>query len=397
MKKNIFINLAGIAGGQAVALMATPILARIYTPSQFGEYAFVLAVAGVIATVAALRFDVALPAVPEKDVKPLLQLALTLSFIISCLTATVIFLLSNYWDFVPENLSDSLLWIGGVAIVLAGTNVCQAQFTRAGDFKSAALLRLLQPTAFVAFALMAFIGLNGALLLSWMFGLLFGIFGARHLFSRVNFQQLWAAVRRAYKYPVISAPMALLDTASLALPLLFIASYFGDESAGNYSQVQRLLAAPLTLFGMASAQVFYKHAGDVYRQGNAIEPLMWRMVYSLFGLALFLILVVYIAGEPLMDILLGDGWRTDREFLLLAIAPVLMRMSVSPISCVFLITNRIGIGGMWQGLYFIVTVSVIVFARGRVELDGYLVLLACSEFVLYSLYLALAVFSVRIK
>ena len=82
MRRDLLINAAGIGVGQLVVLLATPFLARIYSPSEFGQYAVLSAAAGVIATISSLRFDVALPAVSDDHVRPLFHIALALPFVV---------------------------------------------------------------------------------------------------------------------------------------------------------------------------------------------------------------------------------------------------------------------------------------------------------------------------
>lgn len=396
MRKDLLLNSLGIGGGQAVVLMATPFLARIYSPKEFGEYAAVVAAAGVVATIASLRFDAALPAVPDDDVKPLFHIALVLAFVVSISVPLAFGPLFANATLVAEMIVVPLPWVALVAAFLSAANVCQAYFTRDGDFKRVAGMKILQPVMFAVVALAAVIGLNGALAASWLVVFLGALWWGRHALSSFDMRQSWLAARNARKYPLLSTPMALLDTASLALPLFYIVAAFGNESAGNYSQVQRLLAAPLILLGIAAAQVFYKHAGDLHRANRAVEPLMWRVILSLLGLAVLLIVTTWLVGEPMMALLLGEGWRTDLRFLLLAIAPVIFRMIVSPVSSVFLITNRIGLGSAWQASYFVVTVAVIFLTYERLDLEGYLLVLACAEFAMYLLYLILALVVVRV-
>jgi len=395
MLKNLLINSLGIGGGQAIVLFATPFLARIYRPDEFGVYFAVLAAAGVIATVASLRFDAAIPAVSDDDIKPLFHIALALAFVASMGLVAAIGLLSTIFNTVAQVITPPLIWVGIIAALLGATNVCQAHFTRRGNFAWVAILKIVQPAIFAVASLAAVGGLIGALAVSWITVLLCGLWGCRRALSSFDFNRSFTAACNARKYPLLSAPMALLDTASLALPLLFIVAAYGNESAGNYSQVQRMLAAPVILLGIAVAQVFYKHAGDLHRKGDAIEPLLWRVVLSLLGVAILLTVATLLVGEPLMNLLLGAGWRTDLRFLLLATAPVIFRMVVSPVSSVFLITGRLGLGSLWQVSYFAITGSVILAAHDRLGLDGYLLALACAELGMYLLYLGLAIVAVR--
>ena len=395
MRKDFLINSVGIAGGQAVVLIATPFLARLYSPREFGVYAAVVAASGVVANIASLRFDAAIPAVPDEDVKPLFHLALVLSFFVSIGAVTAIGFLSANFDAVAEKIAVPLGWVGVVAALLGAANVCQAQFTRSGAFAWSATLKVVQPVVFSTVALSAVVGLNGALATAWFFALLAGVIGCRRCFSGIRLNRSIAVARKAWRYPLLSSPMALLDSVSLALPIFFIVASFGNENAGNYSQVQRLIAAPLILFGLAAGQVFFKYAGDRYRQHLPVEPLLRKTVGSLFALAAALVSVAWVIGEPLMGWILGGGWRTDRYFLLLAMAPVTFRMIVSPVSSLFLVANRIGLLGVWQGAYFLVTFVALGYASKNLTFIQFLSVFAITEFVMYLTYLAFAVMIAR--
>lgn len=395
MRRDAIITAAGIAGGQGIVIFSTPILTSIYSPAAFGEYAAIVATASVIAAVSALRFDVAIPAVIEHDVLPLSRLALFLPLFVCLLLATMtrfIFPSISVYLGLPEYLMTIVFFVAMFQGTLA---VCQGLLVREGAFTRSAVLRVIQPLGFVAVALIGTLKLSEALAASWALALLIALMIVRGNFLPVDIKRSITAARRAWRYPLVSAPLALLDTLSLALPLLFIVNIFGSQAAGNYSQVQRLIAAPLLLMGAATSQVFFKHAGDVFRQGENIEPLMWRVVATLGSLGVIFVAFVWLAGEPLMKFLLADGWRTDTKFVLLVTAPIVIRMAISPVTCSFLITNRLGLGGIWQLGYFIVTVSLLTIANGRLEFDEFLVVFAFCELFSYLCYLLLAVVAVR--
>lgn len=198
------------------------------------------------------------------------------------------------------------------------------------------------------------------------------------------------AIRRTWKFPVMSVPMTLLDSLAVALPLLFILATFSGEDAGSYSQVQRLIGAPLVLAGLAVGQVFYKYAGDRYRSNEPIAPLLWLVVGGLSLIGFALLAVALAVGEYLLGFLLGQAWRVDTWFVILTLIPVVARVIVSPVSTIFLIANRIGMLSIWQVLYFIVTLSVLSVAKERLDFDHFILAFGCSECIMYGSYLFLA-------
>jgi O-antigen/teichoic acid export membrane protein len=203
------------------------------------------------------------------------------------------------------------------------------------------------------------------------------------------------AVRRMWRFPAISAPMALLDTLALAMPLLVIASSFGDQAAGNYAQVQRLIGAPLVLVATAGGQVFLKYAGDRFRAAESVMPLIRRFVLYMAGLAVLVLIAVALVGQPLLRMLIGNQWRTDTGFLVLALLPVICRVIGSPVSSVLILTHRLTALATWQICYFVTTAATLFAGARWLDFEGLLAALAINEFLLYGAYLSLSIHSAR--
>ncbi|VFR50072.1 O-antigen flippase Wzx [plant metagenome] len=387
-------NAAGIGGGQAVLLLATPLLARMYSPEDFGVYATLAAIAAVAATLMALRFDAAIPATEDDQVLPIFHAALVLVLVFTLASVAVFTLF-------PEMLagyavtSVPLYLMAVTAGLMGAVNVYQALYVRRGEFGRVAGIKFFQPFFFALIGLWGVLGLSDAFVASWVLILLFAVWGARGSWAGASRQASLRAAMAARRYPLVSAPTALLDAASLALPLLFIAHAFGEADAGNYSQVQRLLAAPLLLLGLASGQVFFKSAGDLHRGGRSVESLVWKFVLAFAALGLVLSAATWLLGEPLLRLVLGEGWRVDRYFLLLVIAPVVFRMVVSPVSSIFLVKDRLGLLGAWQLLYFLSALTVIFLSLGKAKVEDYLILMVCAEFGMYLVYLLLVIWVMR--
>lgn len=64
--RNALMIVGGNGAGHLAILVAAPLLSRLYTPEQFGAYGAFTAVLLMVASVACLRFELAVP-VPESD------------------------------------------------------------------------------------------------------------------------------------------------------------------------------------------------------------------------------------------------------------------------------------------------------------------------------------------
>ncbi|MDB5795814.1 MAG: polysaccharide biosynthesis protein [Noviherbaspirillum sp.] len=396
--RNTLVNAAGIAGGQLIVLLAMPVLARKYSPAEFGVYASLVAVSSVTATAACMRFDVALPATTDGETPALYRLGVLACLISLCIGVLAVWLglyRLSFWPQVLSNASLALLAVvvgtlQGLLFVFTGTLV------RQGSFLHTAMLRIIQPASFIAVALMAVpLGLPVAFAIGVVTAVALGLlFSRRYLLAPARYG-LRQAVQRYWEYPVISLPTAVLDTVALSLPLLFIVQHYGAAAGGNYSQVQRLAAAPLLLCAVAISQVFYKHAGDVVRSGHSARPLLWKTVKALSTVGAGLIAIAILMGEPLLTAFLGTAWRTDTIYLLLILLPAVIRTCVAPITTVFLITKQVRLCAAWQVTYAAVTFAVLSYASTHLPLEGLLICAMAGDFAMYAIYLWLADLAIR--
>jgi O-antigen/teichoic acid export membrane protein len=395
---NTLVNAAGIVGGQLLILFATPILARKFTPAEFGVYAAVVAVSGIIATGVALRFDAALPSTSDGETPAMYRLGLSAGVASLVVGVTAVALGLHRLAPLPAALSaTSIALLTITAGALQGLLLLfVAALVRRGCFSHTAMLRIAQPLAFIAAALFT---IPGGLPVAFAAGVMVAAalgfaLSWRHLVEPATGSMRQIA-RKYMEYPLISLPTAVLDTLALSMPLLFIVHYYGEAAAGNYSQVQRFAAAPLLLCAAAISQVFYKHAGDAARAGHATRPLMWNTVRSLLLAGAAIVMLAALIGEPVLLLLLGAGWRTDPGYLLLILLPAVFRVSVSPITSIFLLARQVRIGALWQVVYAAVTWAVLGYFSARFELDGLLLAILINEFVMYGLYLWMADMAVR--
>lgn len=397
IRRDFFLTAFGIGAGQAILLLATPLLARAYGPVAFGAYSVDVAIAGILATIAALRLDLAVSGAVDADVEPLTRASLALPLLVVPmllgLLATISLLpLGVEW---PFHLHDIPL-IGLIALCQGWVLVGSGLSTRFGAFGTLAAAKIIQPLVFAATALLLLRDLSLAMAIGWAAALIATAPSLRRVRMGQGWTETWAAVRRMWRFPVISMPVALLDVLALSLPLLVITSTFGSAAAGNYAQIQRLVGAPLVLMATAGGQTFLKYAGDRVRAGLPVMPLMARFVAAMAGLALLVVAAVALAGEPILRLLVGPGWQTNTSFLLLVLVPVLWRVVASPVSSILILTHRLGTLGIWQISYFSITAATLFVASKFAGFEGTLAALAFSDFIMYAAYLFLSLRAARL-
>jgi O-antigen/teichoic acid export membrane protein len=393
-RSGLLRHMAKIAGGSAlgqfVVLAATPLLARLYSPSEFGEYATFLAMCGVFLAVACLRYDAALNASDDEEAPAIFFVTM----LAASVTAVLVFLFA--WSGWGSGLLTRVIgrhlaaeWIAGAALVCGIFQATSTMAIRRGLFGWSGALRAGQPVMFSISAVVLPIGLIGSCLLGFLTALPLALrFGAGQ--PPKSGRAVIGAAWRFREFPMMSLPTSILDALSLAIPIWFISSQYSSADAGNYAQVLRLLGAPLILLAMATGQVFLKRAGDLVRAGQPVRAFQRRVVLGLAGVTCVLTLAIALFFSPLLSWLLGQNWRTDTAFLLLVFAPIAVRSCVSPVTGIFIVCKRLRICAVWQVIYFLITAGTFYLLAGHVSLEHLLAAYAVSEALCYGLYLYLA-------
>jgi O-antigen/teichoic acid export membrane protein len=224
---------------------------------------------------------------------------------------------------------------------------------------------------------------------SGVVALLVGIYLIKNV-PIIKLSEIWRVAHENKQYPTLMVPASFIDALAIAAPIYFITASYGVEATGNYSQIQKLVATPLALAGAIAGQLFLKRSAELFRNNQASRPLLWKVFGALCVIAGLLLISLIIFGEYALGMLLGSAWRVDTMFLLLVTVPLILRLTVSPVSMIFITHNKIGVSARWQLLYFISTVIVIYFASQHLKFENFLALYALHEMVAYSIYLYLA-------
>jgi len=150
--KDVSIMLTGSAGGQAVSLLLSPLLTRLYSPQEFGILSVYSAIIAILVVVASLRYELALPLVrDDEDAVNLMMVCLLTLVGTTAAVGLVSFLapdrwIERFWP-IPLDATHSLIYrtllVTGYAC-LGGYFVALYVATRANAYKAIARTRLAQ-------------------------------------------------------------------------------------------------------------------------------------------------------------------------------------------------------------------------------------------------------------
>jgi O-antigen/teichoic acid export membrane protein len=386
-KKGLIIGM-GMSAGSLILLFATPWLARAYSPQEFGALAIFMAVMSTLSSVSSLRHDAAILVVQDCKVDPTVQLAFIYVFICTIFGGIAFSLiapevLGSGYDLFKQNKFQLVLGAVGGGTVLLGC----ALSMRREEYLINAVIRAVQGPVYVVLALFFATGLVEGWSYAW---LLAGALSAIYIFLNTHLSSLlsiWKQAVNLREYSLRLTPTFLLDSLALTLPIFFINLSYTASEVGNYSQINRLIGGPLLLFSAVIGQVLLEKTGKCYRNNQSSFPFFRLSIYILLAISGFTLVTIILTGTYLVNLILGNGWRSDTVFLLLISIPLMCKIIVSPVTCVFLTHEKTKYVVNWQTLYFLITLITLSTATFlKVQLEIFLSVYALSEIMMYVLY-----------
>ncbi|WP_076464000.1 lipopolysaccharide biosynthesis protein [Actinomyces mediterranea] len=342
--------LTGTVLAQVVVLVTTPVIGRLYSPAEVGSFASMLAIAQMVGTIAALRYDMAI-VLPERDdeARRLLRLALAVAALVCGLAALICILAAEriaVWLHHP-GIAPYLGWTGILALATATVNSCAYWLTRTTDYRGIARNRVHQTLAIEGTRIaLPFAGLSGILgqLGSQLVGT---ILSALLLASRARSglrrpgtggSPTRELARRYRRMPLLNLPNALVDAVRINGITLLIGVYFSADPQGQFAKAWLLMQAPVALVTSAVSQVFYQRFARATRGG--LLPLVTRsIVFSLAaGVPAFLLLLII--APSVFPWYLGAEWGLSGLIARALVPWLLLTVVTSPISTVFIVTDR---------------------------------------------------------
>jgi len=327
--RNVAMIASGAALAQALLLLVSPLLTRLFSPEAFGLLGMFMAVAGIIGPSAALRYELAIPvARTELMAGTLLYLCLIVAAALSALSGVIVIL----WAEDIGALLDApalapYLYLLPIHIFAMGAFLALSQWAaRREHFAVLARNPMTRSVAAIAVQLGAGIAALGQ---GWLIiGFLAGhVAAALGLFARLMRREaealrpprrlrasLVAAARRFRRFPVFAAPQELLNALSQQLPNLVLAAFFGPVVLGLYWLTMRVLQAPAQLIGQSVRQVFYQRICDLLNRGGSSFSLMAKTTGALALVGALAFVPVIAFGPMLFALIFGEEWREAGEY-----------------------------------------------------------------------------------
>lgn len=368
--------LAGTIAGQSISLLLSPVLTRLYDPSQFGYLSVYSAVLLMFGVVASLGLELAIPiAATELECASLLALCgLTLVGTTTLITLSAWLLPAHALTMMSLGALTSYRWLVPIGFACLGAYyVMVAVATWAGAFKDIARTRISQgltgPISQIVFGLLG--GGTPGLVVGYVLGqssgtlLLFlrAVLRQRTLLAAITWDGIVAAARRYAHFPLFASWSRVLEHAGAgAILFVLFSTCYSSEIAGFMFLSDRVIARPLLVVSTSLLQVFTGEAG---RAVNHNPAMVRRRFYQMVPLqALFAacwILLANFVARWAFPLLFGAEWAAAIPYLHALSLAYLGLTVLHPVSTTLQMLEHQVLAALWQaGRLLLVVAGVLL-------------------------------------
>lgn len=351
--RQIAVIATANAGAQLLATAVSPIIARLYSPTDFGVFSVYTALLTVALVFSGLRYEYAISLPKDSGTAcRLLIIALTWGLINAGLLAICTLFLGpavGRWTHLPNY---HLLWFVPVGLLAGTAYQCLSYWAiRMERFNLISRTTVWQSVTKVGIQLSTgAVGLGPVgLLIGDAVGRAAGVFRigreayrhSREFFGDATPDNFWRTMVRYRHFPLVAAPAAIFNVAALQLPLIAFAVLYGTREAGQLGLAIRVVAIPISLLAAAVAQVFLSHASRMAREHP--EHLRKFFVATSSGLAALGIpaaALLWFAAVPAFTRVFGSQWRESGFYCAILCAPLAAEFIVSSISQIVYVLEK---------------------------------------------------------
>jgi len=319
--------VTGAGAAYGIVAAASPILTRLYSPADFGHFQIYVIVFSFLSIVAAWRLEVAV--LLPKDDKGGVEVAvlgLTAALFTGAVTLAAWAVLSFSGMLAGRfEVLARYGWILPASVMGGGATAVLMQWAlREGDRQGVSIGRVTQSSTIAltqvaaAFTPIGSAGLMvgdalgrlaGSTTLLWR-----GWRSHAALVREVRAADMRAMLIRYWRFPVIGSSSALVNTAGLVLPTLFL-SGLGATTLGWYALVERLISVPTALVGAQISQVYGARAARLAHDNPAeLRPLFLELLLKLAWTGAPPFAAVVLAGPWIFATVFGESWRVAGEY-----------------------------------------------------------------------------------
>lgn len=343
--------LLGQATGQALIFLSGPLLARLYSPEEFGVYSLMSSIAGILSIASTGGYEFAIINVKqEKEAHILSLLSIVFSTITATLSAIILLVLTLKSEALQNSMGGAGWGLLPAFVLFQGIyNTANFSLTRQkkyGTISRARTLRaiIMAPTQLLLgifnFSFGLFLGMVSGHLAGMLFQLKKIHTQLMYRLKSVTIKELITTASNNYRFPAYFMPEELINSASVQSPIFLLKIFFNHASIGLYALPQKFLSIPIVLIGNSLGQIYFRNAALEYTDPNILSQTTLRLFRLLFKLGLLPFSFLMVFGDMIIPYIFGDEWYQSGIYTMILSPWLFFVLIGSPLSNIFPVKGK---------------------------------------------------------
>lgn len=361
----LMILSSGIA--QVILIITTPIITRLYSPTEFGEFTIFSNIAMILIPIINARYDLLIVNTKNDRSANILS---QISFLISLLILLILIPIFAISAWLYPNFILDFIFIIIMLFLVSLTNIFTNYLNKERKYKVLSLINVFRAGSMallqIIFGLLALgsLGLIIGFSLSYIAGITLGYKTFKKHFNIVRDKEETKALFLENKNQLVySTPSILLNSLSFSVVVFFIGILYTNTEVGIYGMAIRVLGIPVTIISLGLSKIFMQQANDYYIEHGSFRNLLLKFSSILVIVSIILYMPLYLFSEELVNILLGYSWVDAITVIKIVIPLFVIRLIVSTVSLSVIVLQKQQLELILQALFLIGTTVTFVISK----------------------------------
>ncbi|MFD9362084.1 lipopolysaccharide biosynthesis protein [Priestia megaterium] len=376
--RNVLKLLSGTTLANIVTFVFSVVLARIYSPTEFGVYTLFLTIGVSIGSFATGRYEMTI-ILPKKreEAKLLAYLCIIITVLFSIVCFFILYVLR-----VIELIKLDLFLLLPLFVLFTGIyQTFYYYFNRNDRYGKMGISKLIQAVLTALFSIILDSHSYYGLVIAHIAGLILSVvylmwFEKREIINNIlskdrpSIRQVIYLARKYKEMPLYNSIHVLNDIAMNNGVIFIISWSYGTAILGLYSFAWKTLRAPLSMIGTAIGQVYINASSKLYQDRRAISPLVNKIIMRLTIIAIPIFGVLMIFSENIFGLAFGDKWVEAGNYTQLLIPWLFFNFIGSPIVQTFVVLKKQKVAVYYasiQTILMLVTTLILAFLKVKIE------------------------------
>lgn len=332
----VMLLMSGSMTAQAVTLLLSPLLSRIFSPEEMGVYTVLQSCVSMFSVILSLRYDMVIVSEQdEENVCSLVALSFILCIINSILVTVGCVVYLSFKEVDGLNLGLGSAFILFQSLLTGAINILSAYNNRLREYRvisSTYVIRTSVQNALMVLAGFVRSGTTG-LMVSSTAGLLCGVGRQAKSLTGIKEKLKKVCGRDLYRIACVYRKQALIFTPAIFLNGFFYSGMnllidylYGAHALGLYSYSYRILVLPITLISANISRVFMEHASREWAEKGNFRKTYFQTIALIVVMAIPIWAILKLYAPWLFEFVFGAQWKDAGIYVQMLITMFSLRL-----------------------------------------------------------------------